>query len=222
MLAEYGDLVRYGVTVNVAIVQPFLEMAEQLARETCQREWDATGPQSKSFYNVRQGDIITLPDEYPTEVGVTVYETATDSGRLLQAFEYQVESGGRIRLPVYDFVSPTNPQLFNVRRDVSVTEALRSADRAAPVRYARVNVTFQASGVVPAPVREAVAMIAASSQLQAQRKASGLKSEAMGDYRYDRNGAELSVPEDAWEYLSRHTAAPLPGKRFAKRGQLIW
>jgi hypothetical protein len=90
-----------------------------------------------------------------------------------------------------------------------------------------VVVTYTASNEVPAPIREAVALTAASMYRQRGQAVAGIESEKIGDYSYTRrkdsnSGKESkkeqsAIPPEAMARLELYIGA---GK--AGRGQLIF
>ncbi len=221
MLAVIGDLAVYG-SFTASVATRFLEAADQWVREICGRQWDQTGTIVQEFFDVREGDILTLSDESPLSVtSVAVYEPGISTARTLSTTEWALGEKGKVHLrrAHWPLQAPWLPPL----RGQSVQEALNTLDRGSIRRYDKAVVTFEASGVVPASVREAVALIAAASILQAPKVASGIRSESMGDYSYSTNGTSLAIPDQAIEMLAPHAGKPfVVGKRVVSAGQLIW
>lgn len=179
-LALPDDVRRYmnGLTATDAEIQPYLDAASEWVKRACHRDWDATGTVTESFYNVKPGDILYLKDEEPTAVTVKVFISPASESSTLSVGAFQVLSRGRVQLR-------------------KLAGALRPEEREyviAPV-YARVDVTYTRSGVVPVPVREAVAMIAASAFINRSLNAPPLRSEDLGDYRY------TIVDDETWKQL---------------------
>jgi len=200
------------------VLQPLLDAASEEVKRVTGRDWDAHGTVTETFPSVQQGDLLTLKDENPTSLTIRAYLTPSDSGRDLQAAEYSLHPLGRIKLrrDVEAFAerAPAFP-----RRRGGLGEALLSVD-VKPVTYERVVVTYTASNEVPAPVREAVALMAAAMYRQRGQAVSGIKSEKIGDYSYtraDNSDKDNSLPPEALERLQ-----PYMGAGKAGRGQLIF
>lgn len=224
MLASAADLAVYGVAVASEVADRFIAVADEWVRQITGRDWELTGAQTKTFYNVREGDLLFLPDPSPTGVTIQVFETGAP-GRTLTSSEWTTGSDGQIFL--YRFGLPFQNPLAVPRKDIGVQEAINTIDRPIARRYEHVDVAYTASGTVPATVREAVAMIAAASIQQAPQLASQMRSERIGDYSYERaggGGMMLSIPEQALEWLQEHAARPfsVAGKMYAAHGQQVW
>lgn len=185
-------------------IEAFLETASEWVERAYRRNWSSTGPQVEDFYNVRQGEIINLQDEDPVTPVVTVFVTDNTNlatGRTLtEGTSYQLMSRGRVQL----FFFPT---------DISGFHGGGAIERL-PITYKTVRVAYTASNIVPKPVRDATALIAAASYRQSATEISGFRREKMGDYEYERaNPSEdsfgaLVIPSRARAFL-----APYSGKR---------
>lgn len=183
-LATTEDVKRYiPGTAADADLTPLLEAAEAWTKRVTGRAWDASGEQTETFWDVRDGDVITLRDENPTGVSVVIGDAT-----LIEDSDYHLMSGGKIRLIFVRYGSPAG-------LPGAVVEVL-------PHTFAVVEVTYTASETVPAPVREAVAMVAACTYLDSQ-SAGSLLSERLGDYSYSREpeGSKLAIPSRAAAYL---------------------
>lgn len=178
-----------------AQLRPVLEAAEQWVREHTHREWDRSGSVTETFFNRRQGKTLRLDDIAPKSItSVTTYLTADATGTLLTAdTDYQLEDKGKLHW-----------YFNNLRSPVGLPGA---SVRVLPVVYAKVVVVYKARGQVPAPVREATAIIAAASYNGSKVAISGKRSERMGDYSYTRDtkgSGGVIVPQEALVYLSRY------------------
>jgi hypothetical protein len=200
-LATVADVKRVlkNASIPDADLVPYLEDATEWVERVYGRDWDASGAQTETFYNVRQGAIVALKDESPTSITVTGYGAPGSAGTVLvENTGYMVMSRGRIQLA---FIRSASLPLTGVRPE--------ELEAVPPYTWSRLVVAYTASGVVPAPVREAVALIAAASYRQSEDDVSGIKSERLGDYSYSRGeGSEVVVPKRA-----RTRLAPYSGRR---------
>ena len=214
-LAEPDDVRRWlGEAVDDPTILPLLEAADEWVRDAYRRDWGVTGSVTESFPSAHAGDVLLLKEPNPSSITVTVYERPDSPGRALSAAEFEVAGGGRVRLRHDPFrlrsplsaVGPTSwpqPGLY---------DALRAADAPAPAAFSKVEVAYTASGVVPTPVREAVALIVAATYRRGRAEVSGMQSERLGDYSYTRettkNGATVLVPKMAQDYLAPYGRGP--------------
>ena len=171
---------------------PALEAAEQWVRERTGRGWDQSGSVTQTFYNIRQGKTLYLDDVAPKSItSVTSYLTADGTGTLLTAdTDYQLEDKGKLHWYFNALVSPGGLPGASVRILPSI--------------YAKIVVVYKARGQVPAPVREATAIIAAASFNGTAAPISGMRSQRMGDYSYTRDGTGVVVPKAAIDYLAQY------------------
>lgn len=179
-LATFSDVRRVLGRDNVpdTQIQPFLAAVEEWLKKYTGRDFGATGTVTEKFYNVREGSILYLSDISPGNVSVTVFASANGTGDALQENkEFQVLSHGRVQL--FPFALRAVPGLEGV------------VVRALPRFLARVEVTYTASGQVPSPVREAVALGTAARILRSRPDAQGFQSERLGDYSYSRGTGDL-------------------------------
>jgi len=199
MLATLTDVRRYlsGSTPTSpadAALQPFLDTAEAWVERVTGRDWDATGAQEQNFYNVRAGAVLRLRDESPTITSVTIFPDVSSDEHFWMLSPtsglYRLLNRGRLQL---------------VRNGTG-----RFADW-----WSRVKVVYTASGAIPTPVREAVAMTAASLYSQASSglvTAGDIQSEKIGDYSYtladpDADGSADLAPPEALALLRAYSAA---------------
>lgn len=176
-----------------AQLSPTLESAEQWVRDRTGRDWDQSGIVTQPFYNIRQGKTLRLGDIAPKSItSVTTYLTADATGSVLTAnTDYQLEDKGKLHLYFNRLRSPVGLPGATVRILPSI--------------FAKVVVVYKARGQVPAPVREATAIIAAASFNGIAAAISGMRSERMGDYSYQRDTRDkggLVIPQAAMAYLA--------------------
>lgn len=200
-LAVLADVRRYlsnASGIDDTDLTPHLQAAEEWVRRHYHGVWDAVGTVTETFNFKRQDALLKLREESPTDVVITVFWTAASSGRILTVnTEYVLMPDGRIALQFDQFVNPRG--LENV------------VVRVSPDTYEVVQVAYTPSGVVPATVREAVAIIAAAAYEQKGLDVSGLQSERLGDYSYSRggmksteSGQEILIPRRALVMLGPH------------------
>lgn len=189
-LATTADVLRYiPLEVDVADLVSFLEAAEEWVERVAGADWDASGSVTETFNVVRQGTILTLKDEAPTSLTVTGYLFPGSSGETLtENSSWSLHQRGKVTILAYRFANVAG--LPN-----AVVEVL-------PVTWHKLEVSYTASNTVPAPVREAVAMIAAAAYLDAQGAGIHL-AERLGDYSYTREASAdvLPIPARATSLL---------------------
>lgn len=197
-LASLDDVRRMlkDTTVTDDDLQPHLDAATEWVERVYGRDWDATGAQTETFYNVRQGTVIALRDEAPSALTVTGYAAPASAGTVLVANTgYAVLNRGRVQLAN---ILPAWSVLFGIRPE--------EAELFSPFTWARVVIAYTASASVPTPVRDAVALIAAAWYQRSAQEAGGLKSENLGDYSYTRedsaNDGGAAVPKRAETLLA--------------------
>ncbi len=193
-LATLADAKRYipGYSASDdAALTAQLDAAEEWVKRITGANWDASDGQTEKFYNVRDGEILTLKDENPTAVTVTAYLAHGSSGAaLVEDSQYHLRDKGKIELIFARYGSPAGLP--------GATVEFR------PNEWSRIEVAYTASNVVPTPVQEATAMIAAAWYIDAQGgAASTLISERLGDYSYTRqaDGSKLPIPNGAMTRL---------------------
>lgn len=196
-LADLDDVRRVlrRTDLDDATLQPFLDSAEQWVERVYDREWDAVGSQTENFFNVRQGAILTVKDENPTGIVVTGFAAPASDGTVLTVNQgYAVLDRGRVQLSLVRQIA-----VQNIRPE--------EAEIQPPFTWARIQIVYTASALVPAPVREGVALIAAAGYAQSTADVGGLSSEKIGDYSYVRGaarggGGELVIPKRARSLLA--------------------
>ena len=182
----------YSASDDVAL-EAQLEAAAEWVERKCGRDWDASGSVTETFYDVRDGEILTLKDESPSSLTAKSYLSHDSDGLDMTVnTEYHVREGGKVEIIFVRYGAPQGLPEARVE--------LR------PTTFARIEVTYTASGTVPTPVREAVAMVAAAWYLDATAGAvaGDIISERMGDYSYTReaSGARLPIPNRAMTLLT--------------------
>lgn len=163
-------------TIDDDEIEPYLEAASEWVRKIS-RNFDADGSVTESFYLIRPGDIVVVHDANPIVTEVKYYLAASLTGDTQsEGIGFYVLDGGRIRTGRFWHGVPL--------------ENIRPEWRTLPYElYDRVDVIYTASSVVPAPVREAVALIAASGYINSDTSDindSDLTSEHIGDYSYNQ------------------------------------
>lgn len=185
-------------------ITPFLETAEEWVERAYGRDWDATGSILESFYNQRQGAILWLKDDNPTVTEVKGFAAPGSTGSVLTEDEgFMVMDRGRI--------------LMAKVRQISVAN-LRPEEKEQllpPFTWSRIEVTYTASGTVPAPVRDAVAIIAAAGFRQSAQEISGLSGERIGDYSYTRMPVSGAASGSVIPLRAKTLLAPYSRRRHA-------
>jgi hypothetical protein len=212
-LATTADAARYLASppADLTLIQPFLDAATAWVERITGRDWDATGTVIENFYNVRQGTVIRLRDEAPTVTQVLVFPDVGNDDNFFElsgvggAGGYRLLNRGRLQLVANRFTIPFE----GAHGERMLTW------------WSRVKVTYTASAVVPTPIREAVAMIAASDFSKASSgnivaSAGGITSEKIGDYSYTLSdpssssasgGSGGGIPPEALRMLRPYSAA---------------
>lgn len=188
-LATLADVRRYlpGVTVDDNILQPLLDSVTEWIKEYANADWDASGSVTENFYHVMSGKILKLKDSAPSSVAVNTYLGISSTASALTIDSgFRVMSNGRVQLR----------EISRMGRVQGLRPEELDAAGSGDTEYSRVEVTYTASNVVPAPIKEAVAMTVAARYSQAKLNVSGVKSERLGDYSYTREDSskEGSVP----------------------------
>jgi hypothetical protein len=175
----------------------YLEGAEAWVKKVYGGNWDEDGGEEttllEEFYHVKQGDSVQLKADDATDVKVRVYvyseyDEPEEDGAELSENAFVLHQDGKVELLFVRYGAPEGlPE--------AVAEFM-------PGEYSKVVVSYTPSGVVPAPVREAVALIAASSVARAGYEAGGLTGESLGDYSYSRDpDLAMAIPARAKVYL---------------------
>lgn len=198
-LANLADARRYlpGVTVEDATLQPLIDASEEWVKEWAHANWDESGPVTENFYQVRAGSRIKLKDHAPSNVVVSTYLQTSSTAAVLSATTgYRLQDNGYIQLRPLDRggrIQGLRPEELDAY----------SSD---PLVYSRIEVAYDAAGVVPKSVTEAVAIIAAARFTRSAAEISGIQSESLGDYSYTMKGKDAQtipgIPESALVYLA--------------------
>lgn len=154
-----------------ADIEKYLETAEEYAAKILRTSYDAPAtPTTRFEYDVAEDAQLDVPPN-STSVTVQTYLYADSNPLTLTVNEdYSFDSGrGELRL---------RPSLvFEIFEGASASRLLR--------RYEVVKLTYTPpTPSVPAPVRDGVALLAASLFKQAPQASGGLQSESLGDYSY--------------------------------------
>ena len=190
-LATSADTKRYipdGATISDADISSFLEAAEEWVIRVLGRDFGETSSPTEQFDFVQQGSIIHLSNESPTSITVTGFLFPGSTGEtLIEDSSWSLLPRGQIEILFYRFAGV--PGLPLAVREVS------------PLTWHKITVAYTADTTVPAPIREAVAMIAAAWYIDATAgdAAGGIISEKLGDYSYTResSGDKLPIPTRA-------------------------
>jgi len=156
-LASVADVQRVMGDDDTALIpriQPALEAAQEWVRRYLGRNFDDAGDYTAIFYDVRDDAIVELPEEDALVTAVRVYFAQDDPGYDIGPNGYQVIRGKRVQLM-------TRGSPFWREGYVETSGSIRGG-RVLAVEYLRVEVDYTATGEVPARVREATALIAAS------------------------------------------------------------
>ncbi len=184
-----------------AVLQPFIDTASEFVVNFCKQNFASSGPVTESFYNVRQDDKIYLMDSNAYGIVITAqFDPIGQVSTLVLNADYQLQDGGIIQMLYQRFTFPQG-------LEGAVVETL-------PLYYSNVSVSYQGVNAVPATVRDATALIAASLYQQAPRIATGLGSESLADYSYSMPGGSDGPDSAAGAVVASpvfHAKAPRPG-----------
>src|SRR5581483_6350629 len=144
-----------------------------------QRLWNMTGSgaQLEVFWDVPEDATLRMPAPDVTVTAVKAFEYPSSAGVPLSPIElglghgYDLTDNGDLILRPTLFVSPFE--------GASAQRRLR--------QYARVEVHYMGTGVVPEAVQEGIAFLAAGWYQDGPRALSGLTDEKIGDYSYTIN-----------------------------------
>ena len=132
------------------------------------------GAQMETYYDVYEDATLHLPAADVTVTVVRVFEYPSSSGIPLSPIElglgsgYDITDDGRLLLRPTLLVSPFEGA--TAQRHLRV--------------YARVEVHYEGTGVVPRAITEGIAFLAAGHWQDGPRALQGLTSERIGDYSY--------------------------------------
>lgn len=134
-----------------------------------------SGSNVETYWDTPEDATLHLPAADVTVTRVDVFEYSGSSGLPLSPVElghgegYDVTDDGRLYL-----------------RPVLGVEPFEGAVGSRPLKvYARIDVHYEGTGVVPRGVTEGVALLAAGYDNDSERLLSSLKSEKIGDYSYE-------------------------------------
>lgn len=148
------------------------------------------GSQVEVYWDIREDATLHLPTDDLVVTKVNVFEYPSSSGIVLSPLDlglgygYEVTDDGKL------FLRPV----------LSVTPFEGAVGQRLLRTYARVEVHYQATGVVPRGVSEGVAILAAGYYSEGPQLMRGLTSERIGDYSYSL--AEVK-PGDQASYITR-------------------
>lgn len=150
------------------------------------RRLDAAGPQIEVYWDVMENSTLYLPskDAVVTKVKVFGYPGGwdpTSPTELEVGDSWEQDQDGRLIL---------RPTLLTQPFSGAVGSRL-------PRRYAKVEVHYIATGVVPADVTEGVAILAAGYYEEGPAMIAGLNEEKIGDYSY-KSSAPTSTGDTSW------------------------
>lgn len=159
-----------------AQIRASLEAVESLLSDRLQIP--SEGPQVDAHYDIPEDATLYLPSPDVVVTKVKVFEYPSISGLPLSPIDlglgrgYEVTDGRLILRPVFG-VQPF---------EGAVAQRLLRV-------YARVEVFYQGSGVVPTAVTEGVAYLAAGYWKSSPQVLAGLKGEKIGDYSYTNDNS---------------------------------
>lgn len=230
MLATAADVRRLlGQELNDEEIEPVLTSVETWVQSVANRDWESSGAVQETFPSASEGDVLALKDETPTGVKVTVFLAPDSAGRVLVSAEFSVGVRGRVRIVHNPYRTRPVIQEHPQYRQRGLGQALLTPDAQPPVNFDRVVVDYTATGTVPTPVREAVALITAASIAQARSDVSGMQSEKLGDYSYTRVAGKdigIAVPARAIAllrpYIGRGVGGGLWPTSPVAEGQVVF
>jgi len=161
----------------------------------------AEGPNVESYFDVYEDGTLYLPagDLTVTKVKIIPYAAGDDS------FYYIYVNSEAGSLGGYD-LDDQGRLYLRPMRTVTPFEGAR-ADRLMKV-YARVDVHYIGTGVVPRAVTEGIAFLAAGYHAYGPKALEAIKSEKIGDYSYTLAGVsgdeELPYIRQAYFFLNRY------------------
>jgi hypothetical protein len=160
----------------------------------------AEGPQVEVYFDIPEDGTLYLPanDITVTKVKIVPYAAGDDS------FFYIFVNSEAGNLNGYD-ITDDGRLFLRPMRTVAPFEGVR-ADRLLRT-YARVEVHYIGTGVVPRAVSEGVAFLSAGYHRYGPKVLDGMKSERIGDYSYtlagSTTGEELPYLQQARFFLNR-------------------
>lgn len=152
------------------------------------------GAQVETYFDIPEDATLHLPAADVTVTLVKAFEHPSSVGVPLSAIElglghgYDISADGKLILRPILTVSPFE--------GATAQRRMRT--------YARVEVHYQGTGVIPQAVTEGIAFLAAGYWQDGPRALSGLRSEKIGDYSYSLGGgSSSSVSEDTPSFVTR-------------------
>lgn len=207
-LATVEDVARYlrqSAPTDLNELKPYLEAAEDYVRRFVNMRFEVKGePVKQEEFSVREQSYVRIRDLAPTDVTMTV----TMIANILPPFTPPwILSEGN------DFVLEADSH--GIKNRIRITSSMYyrivgydfAYGKRAPFTWDKVEVDYTASGLIPATIREATALIAAANWKQGPYDVSGLQSERVGDYSYQRSirgtgtNVSISIPERARNML---------------------
>lgn len=171
-------------------IQAALSAAESWVRRYLGKDYNSPGATiTAKFYSVRDDAILELPDENCTITAVRIYPAPNSTASSLTAGQYETIRSKKVQLQTRNGPFPVSEV---VARPGHIPQG-----GALGVTYSRVEVDYTTTGVVPAAVKEATAIIAGAFYTQAAAQAGGFTSETLGDYSYSMAGGVANGDERA-------------------------
>jgi hypothetical protein len=167
-----------------------LQVAEELVIQYLRWNPAATTPTTRKYFNVREDE--TIPHPGGTVTAVRLYTSADGTARVATNLaDYEVQDG-QIQLRTSDVITPFEG-----------AEGRRMLGS-----WARVEVDYTPAVVIPAAIRDATALTAASIYETSPGAISGVVSESMGGYSYSRaptkDNRDVTIPTLAKGMLRPH------------------
>jgi hypothetical protein len=182
-LCTTTDVARYlGLSApsNLEDLDPYLDEATDYLKRVLLLNFQSVGTTcTDHFFNVREQSRLRLRDLYPFGITAQVTMIANtlppfiDPWILTENNDFVTEDDRYIRI--------TSSLYFRI-----VGYDYAYGKRTA-ILWDRVDVTYQACGVIPATIKEGAALLAAAFFKQGPYDATGMQSEHMGDYSYTRS-----------------------------------
>lgn len=143
------------------------------------KKLDLPGDQMETFFDIPEDHTLRLPADDVTVTKVKVYEYPSSYGIPLSPIELGLGHGFDLTDDGAVILRPTLS--FSPFEGATAQRRLRA--------YARVEVHYISTGVIPSAVTEGIAFLAAGWYQDGPRALSGLTDEKIGDYSYHLGGA---------------------------------